>query len=174
MHLLVAVLGLDEVGKGLGLGNLLGVVSVAVVVAVVLGSNVFHLVDAAALRASLQRTLLGKLRIVTSTVSIFRAEPICVMQFLTYAEPDNDVGVGGIASATSKLLIAGGAHQDGALHGSFAAGVEGSHVENVNALHLSEDFQTLKTGGLLEIGRDGARLATRSDEVVLGLYLYRR
>lgn len=81
MHLLVAVLGLDEVGKGLGLGNLLGVVSVAVVVAVVLGSNVVHLVDAAALGASLQRTLLGKLRIITSTVSIFRAAPICVMEF---------------------------------------------------------------------------------------------
>lgn len=61
MHLLVAVLGLDEVGKGLGLGNLLGVVAVAV--AVVLGSDVFHLVDAAALGASLHRTLLGKLRI---------------------------------------------------------------------------------------------------------------
>lgn len=63
MHLLVAVLGLDEVGKGLGLGNLLAVVSVAVIVTVVLGSNVLHLVDAAALGASLQRTLLGKLRI---------------------------------------------------------------------------------------------------------------
>lgn len=93
---------------------------------------------------------------------------------LTYAEPDDDVGVGGITGATSKLLITSGAHQDRALHGSLAAGVEGSHVENVNALHLSEDFQTLKTGGLLEIGRDGARLATGSDEVVLGLYLYRR
>jgi hypothetical protein len=36
---------------------------VAVAVAVVLGSNVLHLVDAAALGASLERTLLGKLRI---------------------------------------------------------------------------------------------------------------
>lgn len=62
LHLLVAVLGLDEVGKGLGLGNLLGVVAVSVVV-VVLGSNVLHLVDAAALGASLHRALLGKLRI---------------------------------------------------------------------------------------------------------------
>jgi hypothetical protein len=96
---------------------------------------------------------------------------VCVF---TYAEPDNGVGVGGITGAASKLLVAGGAHQDGVLHGSLAAGVEGSHVENVNALHLSEDFQTLKTGGLLEIGRDGAGLATRSDEVVLGLYLCRR
>lgn len=93
---------------------------------------------------------------------------------LTYAEPDNDVGVGGIAGATSKLLLAGGAHQDGTLHGSLAAGIEGSQVENVNALHLSEDFQTLKTGGLLEIGRDGAGLATGSDEVLLGLHLYRQ
>jgi hypothetical protein len=71
VHLLVAVLGLDEVGEGLGLLNLLGVVAVAVVVAVVLGSNVLHLVDATALGASLQRTLLGKLRISYSTVSTF-------------------------------------------------------------------------------------------------------
>jgi hypothetical protein len=49
----------------------------------------------------------------------------------------------------------------------------GSQVEDVNALHLSEDFQTLKTGGLLEIGRDGAGLTTRSNEVVLSLYLCR-
>lgn len=70
MHLLVAVLGLDEVGKGLGLLDLLGVVSVAVVV-VVLGTNVLHLVDAAALGASLQGTLLGKLCIFISTVSIY-------------------------------------------------------------------------------------------------------
>jgi hypothetical protein len=93
--------------------------------------------------------------------------------FFTYAEPDNGVRVGGIAGAASKLLIAGGAHQDGVLQGSLAAGVEGSQVEDVNALHLSEDFQTLKTGGLLEIGRDGAGLTTRSNEVVLSLYLCR-
>lgn len=114
-----------------------------------------------------------------STVSIFVPRftaPTYIYDSIlfTYAEPDNGVGVDGIAGAASKLLIASGAHQDGVLHGSLTAGVEGSHVEDVNALHLSEDFQTLKTGGLLEVGRDGAGLATRSDEVVLGLDLCSR
>lgn len=81
------------------------------------------------------------------------------------------MGVGGVAGAASKLLVAGGAHQDWVLHGSLTACVEGSHIENVNTLHLSEDLQTLKTGGLLEIGRDGAGLATGSDEIFVGLDL---
>lgn len=91
---------------------------------------------------------------------------------VTYAEPDDDVGVGGRAGAASKLLLAGRAHDDGVLQGSLAAGVEGAHVEDVDALHLSEDFQTLKTGGLLEIGRDGAGLGTGSDEVLVDLDLW--
>ena len=55
-HLSVAVLGLDVVGKGLGLLNLR-----RVVVVIILRTDVLHLVDTAALGASLDRTLLGKL-----------------------------------------------------------------------------------------------------------------
>jgi hypothetical protein len=84
------------------------------------------------------------------------------------------VRVDGIAGAASKLLLAGGAHQDGVVQSSLAAGVEGSQVENVDALHLSENFQTLKTGGLLEIGRDGAGLGTGSDKILFDLYVYIR
>lgn len=54
----VAVLGLDVVGEGLRLG-VLGAVVVAVVV--VLGANVVHLVDAAALGAALDGAVLGDL-----------------------------------------------------------------------------------------------------------------
>lgn len=35
-----------------------------------------------------------------------------------------------------------------------SARVQRSHVEHVNALHLSKDFETLETGRLFEIGRD--------------------
>lgn len=56
---MVAVLGLDEVSEGLGLLDLLVTV---VVVVVVLGTDVVHLVDAAALGASLDRAVLGELR----------------------------------------------------------------------------------------------------------------
>lgn len=99
---------------------------------------------------------------------------MCIIQprFSTYTEPDDDVGVGGRAGAASELLLAGGADQDGVLQGSLAAGVEGAHVEDVDALHLSEDFETLETGGLFEIGGDGAGLATGSNEVLLDLDLY--
>lgn len=81
--------------------------------------------------------------------------------------------VGRVASAAGVLLLAGGADHDGVLHGSLAAGVEGAHVENVDALHLSEDFETLETGGLLEVGGHGAGLGTRSAEVILGSDLWR-
>jgi hypothetical protein len=45
------------------------------------------------------------------------------------------------------------------------AGVQWPHVEDVDALHLSEDFETLKTGGLFGIGRHGTGLRTRGKKV---------
>jgi hypothetical protein len=51
------------------------------------------------------------------------------------------------------------------------AGVQWPHVEDVNALHLSEDFETLKTGGLLGIGGNGTGLRTRGKKVGLSLDL---
>lgn len=55
---------------------------------------------------------------------------------------------------------------------TLAGGIKGTHVEDVNSLHLSDEFQTLKTGGLLEIGGNGTGLGTRGKEVILGLDLY--
>jgi len=81
------------------------------------------------------------------------------------------VGVGRVASAAGELLLAGRADGNGVLHGALAAGVEGAHVEDVDALHLAENLQTLKTGGLLEIGGDGAGGGARAEEVVLALDL---
>jgi hypothetical protein len=51
------------------------------------------------------------------------------------------------------------------------AGVQWPHVEDVNALHLSEDFETLETGGLLGIGRNRTRLRTRWEKISLGFDL---
>jgi hypothetical protein len=59
MHLSVSVLGLDVIGKGLGLLELGRVV----VVVIVLGTDVVHLVDAAALGASLDGPLAGDLEL---------------------------------------------------------------------------------------------------------------
>lgn len=59
---------------------------------------------------------------------------------MTYAEPLDDVRVGGETSATGKLLVTGGSDEDGVLHRAQAAGVEGAHVEDVDTLHLSENL----------------------------------
>lgn len=45
------------------------------------------------------------------------------------------------------------------------AGVERPHVEDVDALHLAQDFEALETGGLLEVGGDGAGFAAFGHEV---------
>lgn len=55
---------------------------------------------------------------------------------------------------------------------TLAGGIKGTHVEDVNALHLSHKLQTLETGGLVDIGGNGTGLGTRSKEVILALDLY--
>ena len=54
---------------------------------------------------------------------------------------------------------------------TLPGGIEGPHVEDVNALHLSDEFKTLETSGLLEVGGNGTGLSTGGDEVLLGLDL---
>lgn len=54
---------------------------------------------------------------------------------------------------------------------TLSACVEGLHVEDVDALHLSEDFETLETGGLVNVGGDGTGLGTRGHQVMLVLDL---
>lgn len=46
--------------------------------------------------------------------------------------------------------------------------VQRPHVENVDALHLSENFQTLETGGLFEVGRDSTGGGTGANQVLFG------
>lgn len=48
----------------------------------------------------------------------------------------------------------------------MARGVEGRHVEEVLALELGEQLETLETGGLLEVGGCGAVGGTGPDKVV--------
>jgi hypothetical protein len=81
------------------------------------------------------------------------------------------VGVGREAGAASKLLLSGGADGDGVLHCAQAAGIEGGHVEDVDVVHLTENLETLDTGGLLEVGGNGSGLSTRAEKIVLSLDL---
>ena len=52
-----------------------------------------------------------------------------------------------------------------------AGGVKGAHVENIDTLHLAEDFETLETSRLLKIGGDSAGGGTRTVKVGRGLDL---
>lgn len=54
---------------------------------------------------------------------------------------------------------------------TLPAGIKRLHVEDVDTLHLSEDFKTLETGGLLDIGGDGALLGSGGEKVVVALDL---
>jgi hypothetical protein len=79
------------------------------------------------------------------------------------------VRVGRDTGATGILLVTSRADEDGVLHGSKTVRGERPHVEDIDALHLSENFETLHTGGLLEIRGDGTGRGTGSDEVIDGL-----
>lgn len=118
-----------------------------IVVVILLGTDVLHLVDAAALGAPLNGALTG------------------------HTEPDDVVGVSGDTSATGELLLAGGADENGVGECAEARGIKRAHVEDVNALHLAENFETLETSRLLDIGRDGAGGGTGAEKVVNGLDL---
>jgi hypothetical protein len=168
-HLSVAVFGLDVVGEGLGLLELL----VVVVMVVILGTDVVHLVDGAALGAALNGAVLGHLCISVSIIEIHGWSGTISIggRGKSYANPEGGVRVGRETSATSELLLASRADQNGVLHRAKSAGIEGLHVEDVDALHLSENLETLKTGGLFEIGRDGTGSGTGTEEVPLALDL---
>lgn len=142
------------------------------VVVVVLGADVLHLVDAAALGAALDGALAGKLRLaLAECLPLFFSPEKIAWEWDTYGEPGDDVGVDGEAGAAGELLLAGGADDDGVLHRAQAAGVEGAHVEDVDALHLTQDLETLETGGLLEVRGDGAGLGAGTEQVLLALDL---
>jgi len=55
---------------------------------------------------------------------------------------------------------------------TLAGGIQGTHVEDVDALHLSDELQTLETGSLDEVGGDGTGLGTGGNQVILRLDLF--
>ena len=48
---------------------------------------------------------------------------------------------------------------------TFPTSIQRFHVEDVNALHFTEDFETLETGGLVDVGGDGTGLGSGGEEV---------
>lgn len=109
------VLGLDIVGKGLGL---LVAVVVVVAVAIVGRSDVLHLINATALGASLNRSRARHLKQVAHDVSLLNTRWAEGGGWQTYTEPDDNVGVGGGAGAANVLLITRRLDNDGVVEGS--------------------------------------------------------
>jgi hypothetical protein len=50
--------------------------------------------------------------------------------------------------------------------------IERPHVEDIHALHLSENLKTLETSGLLEVGGDAPGSGAGRQEIGLDLDLY--
>lgn len=77
------------------------------------------------------------------------------------------------SSCTNQLQIrlSYQAQKKGKRH-TLAGSIQRLQVKDVNALHFTDEFETLETGGLFDIGRDGTGLSTGGDEVFFGLDLY--
>lgn len=58
----------------------------------------------------------------------------------TYTEPGDDVRIGRVTGATDVLLVTSRSNFNGVFHSAFTARIEGSHVENIDAFHLSQYF----------------------------------
>ena len=159
---------------------------------VLLRADVVQLDDVAALEAALNGALTGDLG--SNQYAILRTMPKkCI---IPYSKPVDMVGVRRVTGATSVLFVTGTVNDNWVVEGSYrlrsqvkhfpsnisnewdkhtlSGSIKGPHIENVNALHLSDKFETLKTGSLLDIGGNGTRLGTRGNQILLGLDLYTR
>jgi hypothetical protein len=150
------------------------VVTVIVRVSILCRAYIVHLVHGTALHATRLRLLAGE------------------------GDPDNVVRVSGATSATNILLVAGRVDCDRVLHRACnesasrhcfpgalvclllfgiglrstrtdTASIQWPHIEDVDTLHLSENFETLKTSGLFGIRGNSTRLSTWGKKVGLGL-----
>jgi hypothetical protein len=57
---------------------------------------------------------------------------------------------------------------------TFTTCIQWLHIEDIDALHLAQNLQSLKTSGLLKIGGDGAGFRARWQEVLFALDLWIR
>jgi hypothetical protein len=195
----LSVFGFDEISEGLGLGFVvvktivMSIMAVAVVVSMRIfrWANIFHLQHVSALWAALNRTIFRHLYSFLLENSPIQYKKLSVE---TYSEPNCNVGISGIASATSILLFTGRLDNDRVieraysissaiavskscgrisydLSRTFARSVQRLHIEDINALHFPQDFQSLQTRRLLKIGGDSPYCRARTDEVCLALDL---
>jgi hypothetical protein len=145
---------------------------VVVSVSIILRPNVLHLVNASTLGASLDRTLACHLD-QQQTLAI-RSAPLILSISLptyffpiltsshpsprkgaTYRQPNNPMAIRRRSRTASILLITARADHDRVVEGAAPRRIQRPHVEDIDALHLTQDLETLQTGRLFEIGRHG-------------------
>lgn len=73
------------------------------------------------------------------------------------------------AGAPEVPLLPIRSNDDGVRESPEAGGVERPHVEDVDALNLAEDLETLQTRGLVVVGWDAARGCPWWEEVLGGI-----
>ena len=85
-----------------------------------------------------------------------------------HAQPEGEVGVYWVAGAAGELLEAEGVYWDGVVECAFSAGIEGAHVEDVDALHFAEDFEPFEAGGLIFVCGHCAGFGAGGKEIFFG------
>jgi len=194
----VEVFRLDEVGHVLWLGwrgaVVIVAVSVVVRVRVVRRANVVHLVGGTALHAAGLGLVAGELgnvskdcdsegrggrTVIQRTLCESAGKPV-QPQYCSLPAELTMIGSSGVpiihqpSFPPSHQLFSRRSCSIGfLLKRTEAASIQRLHVEDVNALHLSQDFETLQTGSLFEVGRHGTGLRTRRQKISLSLDLYK-
>lgn len=135
------------------------------VMIIMLRSNILHLVHGATLRATLNRALTVELFIFLAIIPPKPSSPS--QKKKTYAEPVSTMRIRRESSASRKLLLTRTPHHNRIRHRTQPARIQRAHVENIDALHLTQNLKTLQTSGLFKIGGNGARLGAGAEKVFL-------
>jgi len=79
------------------------------------------------------------------------------------------VSVSWDTSTSTVLLVTETPDPDGVCHRAHAVRRQRLHIENVDSFLLSEDFKTVQTSSLFNIGRHGSGLGSRGHQILFAV-----
>ncbi|QFZ27222.1 hypothetical protein EJF18_30185 [Clavispora lusitaniae] len=82
----------------------------------------------------------------------FHLHPVCLVVLASTASASNVT----VADVSRNLVWV--------LHGAFTFEDWVFHVENIHTFHLTQQFESFQTGGLVQVGWDSSWLGTRTDQ----------
>lgn len=78
-----------------------------------------------------------------------------------------------MGSCKVPAYVSGTQHgRTGRVKHTFARSIQRPHVKDVNAFHLTQNFQALEPGGLFDIGGHSTRGGTGREKVAFGMHVY--